>query len=384
MSSKKESDKKSYYTIIIFCIQIFGLTLTTLIVPSHNFSENENRLLAQKPKIRVGNVLNGEFETAYENYLTDQFILRNQWINLKTSVEKLFMKKESKDIYFADDDYLIEKHTGSFTSNLAQKNIKILKEFINSYEQQLGLEHMSVMIVPNAVNILQDKLPPYASPYNETDYLDEIAKSLPDGIWIDTSQVLQEHNDEELYYRTDHHWKTRAAFYAYQQWAKQYKLTIPEMNDYEIKTVTNCFEGTIQSKLGIKTVNDTIELFLPKKNIPYTVYKNNSKKIKNSFYDYEALNTKDKYSIYFGGNQSFISIQTELDNNRKILVIKDSYANCFIPFMISDYQQIDVLDMRYTNQKLSELIDDGQYTDLLILYNASGFAEDVSITKLMK
>ena len=383
MSLKKKSYKKSYCTIIIFCILIFGLTLTTFIVPSQIFSENENRMLAQKPEIRADNVLNGEFAIDYEDYLTDQFVLRNQWITLKTSVEKILMKKESKDIYFADDDYLIEKHTGSFTSDLAKKNIKILKEFIDSYEQQFGKDHMSVMIVPNAVDILQDKLPPYASPYNEKDYLDEIAKSLPDNIFVDTSLILQKHNDEELYYRTDHHWKTQAAFYAYQQWAKQYKLTVPEISDYEIKTVTNCFEGTIQSKLGIKTVNDTIELFLPKKRMSYTIYEKDSNEIKNSFYDYAALDIKDKYSIYFGGNHSFLSIQTELDNHRKILVIKDSYANCFIPFMAGEFQQIDVLDIRYSNQKLSQLIDSGQYTDLLILYNASGFAEDMTITKLM-
>ena len=60
---------------------------------------------------------------------------------------------------------LIEKHTGSFTSDTAKQNIRVLQQFIETYEPQFGAEHMSVMIVPNAVDILRDKLPALASPY---------------------------------------------------------------------------------------------------------------------------------------------------------------------------------------------------------------------------
>ena len=104
--------------------------------------------------------------------------------------------------------------------------------------------------------------------------------------------------------------------------------------------------------------------------------------MENSLYDYAALETKDKYAVYFGGNEPFIQIRTEIENGQKILVIKDSYANCFIPFMLGEFQEIDILDLRYTNQKLSGMIAEGGYTDILILYNASGFAEDISISKL--
>ena len=105
--------------------------------------------------------------------------------------------------------------------------------------------------------------------------------------------------------------------------------------------------------------------------------------MENSLYDYAALETKDKYAVYFGGNEPFLQIRTEIENGRKILVIKDSYANCFVPFMLGEFQEIDILDLRYTNQKLSGMIAEGGYTDILILYNASGFAEDISISKLI-
>lgn len=378
----KKKKQESWITLTVFCILIFGFTAITLIKPSLAFSETENRVLAQMPEIKAETVLSGEFENAYEAYLIDQFILRDQWIGLKTAVERLLLKRESKDIYFAEDNYLIEKHTGVFAAQMAGRNIAALAEFAGKYGEQFGAGHISVLIVPNAVTILQDKLPPFADSGGGDDYLNQIAEILPEDVWFDTAAVLREHTKEELYYRTDHHWKTRAAFYVYQAWADERGYVVPELTDYEIAVATDCFEGTIQSKLGIKTEGDTIELFFPKEEIHYTVYKADAEESADSLYDFSALDTKDKYAIYFGGNQALLKMTAESDKERKILVIKDSYANCFLPFMLGEFQEIDVVDLRYTNQSVSELIAEGEYTDMLILYNASGFAQDMNVTKL--
>lgn len=351
--------------------------------PADAFSETENRALAQLPRVTAETVLDGTFESDYEDYLTDQFVLRDGWIGLKTAAERAMQKTESKDIYFAKDGYLIEKHTGSFTTDAAQQNIQVLDQFIRKYQEQFGAEHMTAMVIPNAVDLLRDKLPPYASPYDEETYLAQIGAALPEDIWFDASPILQEHTDEELFYKTDHHWKTLAAFYVYQAWAKEQGIAVPLLNEYEIDPVTDSFEGTIQAKLGIHTSGDTIELFHPKDDIFYTVQKNDSEEINYSIYDYSALDTKDKYAVYFGGNQAMVKIGTRAGNGKRILVIKDSYAHCFVPFLLNEYEEIDLLDIRYYNQKVSELIAKGGYTDLLFLYNASGFAEDTSIGRLM-
>ena len=380
-----DSEKKrwqAHVTAAVFSMLIFGFTVATMLTPDLEFSETENRVLAEMPRMEIREILNGDFEADYEEYLTDQFVFRNKWISLKTSVERLLGKKESKDIYFAEDGYLIEKHTGVFMTQIAERNITALVDFARRYDEQFGERHISVLIVPNAVDILQDKLPPFAESGGGNDYLKAIAEGLPDGVWFDSTSVLREHTDEEIYYRTDHHWKTLAAFYVYQAWAKKQGYDKRELADYEIQTVTNCFEGTVQSKLGIGTKGDTIELFLPINEPAYTVYRNSIDETDNSLYDYTALETKDKYAVYFGGNEPFLQIRTEKENGRKILVIKDSYANCFIPFMMGEFQEIDVLDLRYSNLGLSEMIAEGGYTDILILYNASGFAEDISVSKL--
>lgn len=373
--------KQSWNLILLFCILIFGFTGATILSPKKEYSETENRTLAQAPELTLESVFSGEFEEDYESYLTDQFVLRDQWIGLKTDTERLMQQQESKDIYFAEDDYLIEKHTGTFTAALADTNIEALAAFLRKYQEAFG-DRMSVMIVPNAVSVLADKLPLFASPYDEKEYLRKIQAAVPEGTWFDADAVLEEHKEEELFYRTDHHWKTLAAFYTYQSWAEKQGLSAISEDDYDIQTVTEEFEGTIQAKLGISTRKDSIQLYLQKDDPFYTVQLEQGQEKEYSLYDYTMLDTKDKYGIYFGGNHALVRIQTRADTGRRILVIKDSYANCFVPFLLEEYDQIDLLDVRYYNQKVSDLVADGRYTDLLFLYNAAGFAEDTSLVKL--
>lgn len=374
--------RQSTNIILLFCILIFGFTFATLVKPETKHSEAENRDLAAMPEFRAETLLNGEFESDYETYLTDQFILRDAWIGLKTTVERLLQKKESKDIYFAADDYLIEKHTGAFTSDTAALNIRVLQQFAQKYEERFGRAHMTFMVVPNAVDILRDKLPAYAAPYDEEEYLTQIETVLPEGTWFDAGAVLRGHADEEIYYRTDHHWETLAAFYVYQEWARRQGYTVPSEEDFDVETVTEEFEGTVQSKLGIETRPDSIELYLPKNDPFYTVEKDGSEP-SYRVYDYSALDTKSKYNIFFGGNYALARISTRANTGRSVLVIKDSYAHCFVPFLIPEFDEIDMLDIRYYNQKLSELIEERGYTDLLFLYNAAGFAEDTALGKIM-
>lgn len=372
--------RQSWNMILLFVLLIFGFAAATMLTPDKEYSETENKKLAQRPRLSARTLLNGEFEKDYEEYLTDQFVLRDGWIGLKTAVERLTQKKESKDIYFAKDDYLIEKHTGVFTAAQAKTNIDLLASFLRKYEERFQ-GRMSVMIVPNAVSILRDKLPPLASPYDEKLYLAQIEKAVPENTWFDVGEVLQPHSEEEVFYRTDHHWTTKAAFWVYQAWAAKRGLHIPSEDEFDIQAVTDEFEGTIQSKLGIETRKDTIRLYLPKKDIFYTV-ETEGKEKQYSVYDYSKLNTKDKYGVFFGGNHALTKISTRTDNGRKLLLLKDSYANCFAPFLLTEYEEIDLLDVRYYNQKVSGLIEEGGYTDLLVLYNAAGFAEDTSFSKL--
>lgn len=375
--------KQSWNLVTLFLLLIFGFTAASLLKPDTDFSENENRSLAQKPAFSLESLFSGTFSQEYEEYLTDQFLLRDQWIGLKTQAERLTFRQEVNDIYFAEDDYLIEKHTGVFETEQAEANRTLLASFFEKLSASYDASRLTVMVAPNAVDILQDKLPPFAAPYDEEAYLAQIRDVLPEGVWFDASDVLRQHKEEEIYYRTDHHWKTLGAFYTFQQWAKEKGLGTVSEEDYEIETVTDSFEGTIASKVGTKVTPDTIQLYRPKEETPYLLTYNQSDDVRSSVYQEQALDTKDKYSVYYGGNYGLVEASMESDTGRRLLVIKDSYAHCFVPFTMQFFDEVDMLDLRYFNQSLWEYIEQGDYTDILFLYNASGFAEDTSLAKLL-
>lgn len=373
--------QQSVNIVLLFLILIFGFTAATLIKPQDAMSETENRSLAQRPSLNFEDLISGKFAAAYEDYLSDQFVGRDRWITLKTDFERLTGKSEISGVFFARDDYLIESHDGTFTADTAAQNIQTLKSFISGLSGTYDAAHLTVMIVPNAVDLLREKLPAMASPYNEEEYLQKVREALPEGVYFDASSVLQSHKDEEIYYRTDHHWKTLAAYYVYQAWAAE-KGLLP--GSYVPQTVTDSFEGTISSKLGISTVADSIQRYDPETPFDYYLIYNRSDDIRNSIYDDTYLAGKDKYSYFFGGNTGLIqAVMPDSSTGRKLLIIKDSYAHCFAPFTLGNFDEVDLVDPRYYNASLSELMSQGGYTDVLVLFNAAGFAEETAMARLL-
>lgn len=228
-------------------------------------------------------MLNGEFESDYETYLSDQFPGRDGWIRVKTEAELAMGKDEIKNIYFAKDDYLIESHEGSFTTDTAEKNIGYLAAFLKSQENRFETGRITAMIVPNAVEILKDKLPKYAPDSGESAYLSKIQAAVPVSMWFDASSVLAEHKDEYIYYRTDHHWTTLGAWYAYQAWAEAKGFSPAPLSDYTVETLITDFKETIESKVGVDVVPDTIQSFM-KKDLPaYTLDYNNGRRAATTF-----------------------------------------------------------------------------------------------------
>lgn len=374
--------KQNIAVIAVFLCMVFGMTIWTMVTPSREFSERENRALAQMPEASVESCFSGKFEKDFETYLTDQFPMRDGWISAKTAIEKATFKTESKDIYFADDDYLIEAHSKSFTAPSANANIGYLKNFMETCVETYGKDHATAMVVPNAVDILRDHLPKYASPYDEEVYLQKVADAMPEGTWFDSGSVLREHKNIQLYYRTDHHWTTEAAYYVYAAWAEEKGLSPLALSDYKKKTLTDGFFGTVDAKVGGRNRSDTIHVYIPKKKEKYQVNYVAKNETADDIYQYDYLKIRDKYSVYFGGNQSLVEVKTDSKSKRKLLVVQDSYAHCFIPFTLHDFKEVDFVDLRYYSESLKECMEKGDYTDVLFLYNAAGFAEDNSLIKL--
>ena len=202
--------------------------------------------------------------------------------------------------------------------------------------------------------------------------------------WVDVSDILKKHRSEEIYYHTDHHWTTLGAYYGYQALSKSMKLDTSKTSDMKPYAVTNAFNGTLASTSGYETgYEEPIYIYAPDnlKNATEAVVNNvNEKKKTATLYDTSKLKGKDKYALFLGGNYPILDIKTTADSTGRLLIIKDSYANSLIPFLIPYYREIVVVDPRYYYDDIEKVMKKDNITSVLFLYNGNTFVKDNSIS----
>lgn len=369
--------------IVLFLGIIFGMTGASFLKEDVLFSETENRLLKEKPKLTRKSLLNGKFAKKYEAYLSDQFPLRNQWITVKTLGEQLIGHKESNGIYFGKDGYLIEKYQESdFDSTQVKKNLKRLAKFVKKEIKKLGEDQIRVMMVPTKSQVLTQKLPAFADIYDEKQFLDELRGEIPEQVFLDMTDTLKAHQDEEIYFKNDHHWNTLGAYYAYVDWANSLGIQPLEKEDFTIETVTTDFLGTSYSKVPAGQKGDKIDLYIPKEEMTYSVDYNMGEKQTETLYEMDKLEQKDKYEVFLGGNHALLDITTSNKNGKTLLVVKDSFSHCFLPFAVNHFERVLVVDLRHFNMPVTGLQSMYEVTDVLVLYNTVKYMQDVNSSKL--
>lgn len=367
---------KKWFPVVIFCVIIFGLTGLGLTAEERTYSSAEKRELQTMPKVKAKTIKNGKFQKKYETYLSDQFPGRDDWVQLQTFASRLFGKKESNGVYFGKDNYLLEHYEASdFEEERMLMNIEALAEFVRRAEKKADVK---VMMVPTKTWVLQEKLPAFAPTFDEQVFYDALEEQLGEEssqILIPAAQVLQAHSMEEIYYRTDHHWTTLGAWYGYGAYVEATGGNLDgvlEKQDFEL--VCSDFYGTTYAKVNQASQADKIYVYEPKTTLE--VIYNMGEKTTQTLYETEYLDSKDQYRVFTGGNQAVLEITGGAKNGKTLLLIKDSFANCMLPFLAEDFEKIVVVDLRQLNIGCDALMDMFAPTDVLVLYNSAQFAAD--------
>ncbi|MDD2434770.1 MAG: DHHW family protein [Bacilli bacterium] len=371
--------KKRYNKIIAVALSLFVVLSTCLFLFSEKqiFSENENRYFQPFPKLTFNSLKKGEYTAKLQNYVADHFYNRNQFMNIKTNYEKLIGKKDIGGVYLAQDNYLIEKYERPLNSDAIIKSL-------NNFYHSLNYINMNLMLVPTSITINQDKLPKLVKPFNQLDHMNYIYRHIKFNT-IDVSQTLIDNNQNyQMFYYLDHHWTTYAAYFSYLELMKQNLMEPIPLTDFEIKEVSSDFKGTLYSKSNDYNRNpDKIHLFLYDK-YNYQVNYVSSKIIKDSFYEMEHLKKKDKYAAFLDNNHPLIVITNQnIKTNLEIVIIKDSYANNFIPFVANHFKKVHVIDPRFYKLSITDYIKENKnIKDVLFLYNLNTIDSDNGIVTI--
>ncbi len=362
---------------ILFIILIFGFGAFNLLMPDQAFSENENRYLAQSPAFSPSALADGSYMQKLGEYMTDQFPFRNQWVGLKTLTELSVGKQDSGGVYFGKDGYLIEMFD-QVDEDRYEKNWKTVKAFSDDAEQTQGMR-VQTMLVPAASGILKDHLPANTPEVDEGALLEQARAG---GVSLfDVTDVLQAHDTEYIYYKTDHHWTSLGAYYAYQAWQESLGKETKPLTAYTEEVLSDQFYGTTYSKANLYTVKpDTITAYYTKDQVEVSY--NSGAETASSAYARSYLQVKDKYSVFFNGNQPVTEIKGRNPQGGNLLLIKDSYANTFAQFALEDYAEVHLIDLRYYKESVVDYIKEHQISDVLILYSLKNFAGDKDIYAL--
>lgn len=363
---KKNPLLYSFFVIVIL------ITLLDLLNSDKKFSELENRGLKQRVKFTIESFFEGKFTPKYEEYINDQFVFRDNWIDLKARSEFLLGKVENNGIVYGDDEYLFDKFT-----DIDEHRIKVNVDSINSYAKNIGFKPY-VMLIPNSYNIYPERLPKNTPVINQIEEIDTIYNTLNNTNNINITEILNNEKENYIYYKTDHHWTTYGAYLAYCEYIKSIGDKPVDINNLNKISVDN-FYGTYYSKAKpFKNSGDKLD---------YYEFDNIKMKIEedeyDSLYDIKKLEERDKYSVFIRGNNPLTIINNnELHNGKKLLIFKDSFANSMIPFLTQNFEEIHVIDLRSFFGDVEEYTKINDFNEVLILYNFMNFNNDSNIVKL--
>lgn len=357
----------------VFCLLLALGVLSGLLLPDKYYSESEKRTLSQKNSISIADFPSGKMGTEIEKYLTDQFPLRDDWITFKTLVERVCGKTEISGVYFGNDGYLIDRF-----NSYDQKQYKTNLEALKRLSEKISVP-MKVMLIPTAAQILSNKLPAYAPNLDQKALLDD-AQSL--GLsTVDVFDILSQHKDEYIYYKTDHHFTSLGAYYCYCIWMQSQGKEAEPISAWQSQTLCDNFRGTTYNKVNYPfSPYDTITAYY--KTLQHIVDYNNGNYVTNSIYERKYLSGKDQYATFLNSNQSTTVVRG--DGEGKLLILKDSYANCFAQFVIDDYAETHLIDLRFFKDSVSEYITENGITQVLVLYNIPSFAQDTAVVKTVR
>lgn len=359
---------------LIFLAFIGAFFILNLVLPDRQFSEQENRYLQMRPEFSFKSLFSGDYTSKFETYTTDQFTFRDEWITLKAASELALGKQENNDVHLCENGTLIEGFKRPENSVL-DSNMSALNTLVGNTDANVYFA-----LIPDKSDLYSSLLPKNAPNDSEKEVID-YCYGQSNATNVDMYSALSAHTDEYIFYRTDHHWTSLGAYYGLSALAESMGLPCPALDSYTDRhVVSEEFYGTTWSASGFSWVDpDTMEIFVnAPEGLKVTSYPQGSP-VEGKLYDFSFLEKKDKYSMFMGGNCPMHVIETGNEDKPSLLILRDSYTDSLIPFLLDDFSEIHVLDLRYYRASLKAYIEQNDFDNVLVCYSVSNFCSDSNI-----
>lgn len=352
------SKAKYLITTAVFVIVLFGFGITQLILPDKELSYSERRRLEQTPEISAQTVFSGEYMDNLENYLLDQFPMREQLRAVNALINKnLFFQKD------IDQIYEVEGTLCKLEYPLKTDQIEYCTDKINSiYEQYLSGMDVYYSIVPDKNYFVASE-----HGYPSIDY-DELCNMMEEGIgdnvkYIDIFDCLS----IDDYYITDAHWKQDCILDVAQRLTEGMGADYSQP-EYKYNTLEG-FYGVYCGQSALATQPESLTYLTSSATESATV---TSLEADGTLpvYTLDRFEGMDGYDIFLNGAQAFLEIECpEATTDEELIIFRDSYSSSLAPLLTSTYKKITLIDLRYMSSELLEQYVKFEDQTVLFLYS---------------
>lgn len=264
-------------------------------------------------------------------------------------------------------DRAISVYGGSFSRGESYADI------LNRYQEELGADvRVYSMVAPTAVSFyLPDSYAGYTG--SEIDNIDHINENLDGVIPVDAYHALEAHTDEAIYARTDHHWLPLGAYYAAQAFAQAADVPFAPLSDYTPVTKSG-YVGSMYTFTKSAVLRDNPEDFtyyVPENHYTTTYYDTDftNERDGNLLISLDNVEPVSWYLVFMGGDDRITHVSTDVDNDRTLVIVKDSYGNALVPCLTQSFSDIYVIDMRYFDLNAVSFMQQVGATDVLFAMN---------------
>lgn len=430
---KQNIDKTLAVKVVAFFLMLYvGAAVSFMIPLRPTYSESEKRELKEFPKFSYEAIVSGSYFDDISTWFSDTFPFREQLTKLNTSIKKLSgfdsiaihgdvdLGDEIPDVPLevpVTDEPQTEPQTTPETTapqttetqtteneeptpdiktqslgailvagNSAYEyynfSSKLAPDFINCVSNIKGAagnkSNVYTLLIPTSMDItLHDSIRKDINSSDQKKALDYFNSSFKNVTAVSSIyDVEKAHKDEYTYFRTDHHWTALGAYYAYEEFCKAKGVTPIPVTDY-LTTSFDGFLGTFYSSSGqssaLGDTPDTVVAYLPRNNVDCTLTEADGKQYKwDVISDVSSYTSNLKYLTFIGGDQALVTINNlDMTEGSSCLVIKESYGNAFVPFLIPHYKNVYVIDPRHYKGTLSDFTTNNQVDDIIFLANIS-------------
>ena len=437
---KQKITKKQKETIFIYralsvrifaFIMLLGGIVGIMFFFRPDTSEVEKRKLAEFPKPTLSSFLNGEYFYDLSLWYSDTYPMRDGLIAADQKIESLYgitpstmmvgSRKISDDIPDIDEaqadsgneqpqevEQISAPDSRAMESEIQkqiQQNLYVKDGAAYSlyyYDQTAadiytsalskaageleGKTNVYSILVPNNSGAMLSDRELEALGGADQEQAIDYYYNLSEGVkTVDTIKTLREHNDEYLYFRTDHHWTQLAAYYVYQNFCEEKGIRPNELSDFQ-KMTFSPFLGTFYQELQNEDMAanpDFVDAYIPMATNDMTYWETDGSQVNwHVIQDVTGWNKNSLYSCFIGGDKPLVQINNpNLSDGSSCVVVKESYGNSFVPFLVDHYQTVYVIDFRYTKNNVMDFVQEHNVQDLIIINNISIIAsENVAAT----